>query len=295
VVTGSDGLVTATWMQDRVGSGSGAVRIAAARSRDGGRTWSAAGVTGLGRCDGGDPAVDQLLDPWLAAGPDGTTYLSALLRSGDTRRVAVTRSGLPAADGALTWSPSTITSKGTAGTPDKPTVTTDPRDGQTVYATWASFSFAPVVGVPTASTTYLATSHDGGSSWTAAAARSADAGQLEVDPQLVVTPDGTLVCIYMAVATSDVVSGSGTLAIRAVRSTDHAATWSSPLTIATLPLRATTDPDTGDQIVPFLNPAIAADRLGGHLAVAWPDTDAAPTPPSAWLSRMTKAGPGRRP
>jgi hypothetical protein len=62
----------------------GAVAIAYAWTRDGGKTWRHAAVPGLTKATGG--AYLRASDPVVAFGPDGTAYLSTLLFDLPTRR-----------------------------------------------------------------------------------------------------------------------------------------------------------------------------------------------------------------
>src|SRR5690348_7560043 len=98
------GEVVGAWQQDRWSDG-GARGIAAAFSRDGGRSFTEVPWP-VSRCAPGGLAYDRASDPWVSIGPEGVVYGSALAFDVNTARntVAATTSY----DGGRTWRNTTV-------------------------------------------------------------------------------------------------------------------------------------------------------------------------------------------
>ena len=256
------------WQQDRMNNGA-ARGLGGAVSFDGGGTWARISAP-FSRCSGGNAAnggdYQRATDPWVSFAPDGTAYQSALALSGGTfaagsvNAILVSRS----TDGGRTWSnPATLIRDGSGFFNDKEAITADPADARYVYVVWDRL-VAGNAGGPT----YFARTTDGGASWEAARPiRDPGFGNQTIGNVIVVLPDGTLVNMF-----NELTGTTTTVAtIRIIRSPDKGATWSAPITVATLQALGVSDPETG---VPIRDaailPAIAAGS-DGSLAVVWQD------------------------
>jgi Neuraminidase (sialidase) len=140
---------------------------------NGGRTWIDVQLPHLTFQTGATGTLsdmDSAGDPAVAFGPDGTVYYANLVfsRLNSASGVVVSASH----DGGRTWGePSIVHTDGvdSSGNPtatdifnDKEWITVDPRNG-TVYVTWTEFG-------PTDSPIYVASSKDGGVTWSTPAA-----------------------------------------------------------------------------------------------------------------------------
>lgn len=220
--------LVASWQQDRWTTG-GANANGTAASFDGGDTWTRS-FPKFSACAGG--ARERTSDPWVAITPDGSVWAAGLAfdDSAPHSTVAVARSQ----DGGVTWDdPITLIGDDSPDVfDDKDSITADPTIPGRVYAVWDRLTglTQPTQPIGTGPT-YLARLIDG--SWEAAHPIF-DPG---VDNQtignvIVVLPDGTLVDVFDLI-TGTSAQNPATVAA-AVRSTDHGATWSAPVTIAAL-------------------------------------------------------------
>ena len=231
----------AVWQQDRMNNG-GARGNGGAVSFDGGGTWARISVP-FSRCSGGNAAnggdYQRATDPWVTFAPDGTAYQAALAFSGATfgagsaNAITVSRS----ADGGLTWSnPVALIRDGPQAFNDKEAITADPTDARYVYVVWDRL-VAGNGGGPT----WFARTTDGGATWEAARPiRDPGVANQTIGNVIVVLPDGTLVNAF-----NELVGDAPTTAtIRIIRSSDKGATWSAPITVATLLAIGVFDPDS---------------------------------------------------
>ena len=126
---------------------------------------------------------------------------------------------------------------------DKETVTADPKNPNDVYVVWDRISLDPVTGVLDGPT-YFSRTTNGGRTWEPARPTyDPGPGTQTVDNQIVVLPNGTLVDVFVQGSPGGL-SGS----VELIRSTDHGATWSSPVPVATGTVLPVTDPDTGASV-----------------------------------------------
>jgi hypothetical protein len=257
------------WQQDRWSNG-GAKGILTGASFDGGRTWAPA-MAAFSRCTGGDAVnggdYERASDPWVAFGPDGVAYQSAIVFSGQENTAGSSNAVLASRslDGGRTWAtPVTLIRDGPANFNDKQSIAADPAVARNAYAVWDRLSetgHGP---------TYFSRTTDGGLTWEAARAIY-DPGLLNqtINNQTVVLSDGTLVTFFTRF---DIGTGGSTTATLAViRSSDKGATWSGPLVVSPVQSLGAHDPETGMVIRDGSNLGAIAAGPHGELAVVWQD------------------------
>jgi hypothetical protein len=223
------------------GSGIEETTVAGFRSLDGGHAWARI------------PFVRCLVDPWVSFGRERDVYLSCLARGGF---VAVHRS----TDGGRTWHRPVRVPAAGGGAADHPILAVDrsegPRGG-TVYVTFAQLLPAAAPRRKPRFGTAVASSRDGGRSFSAPAFLRHD-GLNQQPFDAVVLADGTLVLLFM-----DYASFERPVARRqawAARSVDGGRSFS----IAALPF----EPPGGLAPVPLAADPAAAHRGRLYLAVA---------------------------
>jgi hypothetical protein len=258
------------WQQDRWSNG-GAQGLIVAASFDSGQSWTPSSLpfslcTGGSVGNGGD--FDRATDPWVSIAPDGTAYALSLSFSGGTlvpgsaSAMLVSRS----IDGGLTWGgPTTLIRDGDQFFNDKGTITADTNDSRYAYAVWDRLT------TNNDGPTWMARTVDGGRSWEPARnIYDPGPGNQTLGNQIVTLPGGTIVNLF---AEFDTQPGMGlTASIRAIRSSDHGDSWSTPVMIAELLALGSNDPDTG---VPVRDgsdvPEVTADS-SGVIYVVWQDS-----------------------
>jgi hypothetical protein len=263
------------WQQDRWSDG-GARGLRTGYSFDGGLTWNVTQAA-FTRCSGGNAAngtdYARASDPWVAIGPDGIAYQTAIAFNGDTfapgssGSVLVSRS----LDGGRTWSaPATLIRDGTAAFNDKESMTADPLAPGYAYATWDRLE-ANGHGP-----TYLARTTDGGASWEPARAIYDPGGANQtLNNQIVVATGGAQANALYAFFTEFVVGVNDTLTTRLafVRSSDRGATWSGATHVTDMLAVGGYDPQ--NPALPIRDGAdIASVASGpnGMLVAAWQDS-----------------------
>lgn len=252
----------AVWQQDRWSNG-GARGPGVAYSLDGGGTWTRSS-TPMSRCSGGigANAFERASDPWVTFAPDGTAYQAALgfnNQANGNNAILVSRS----TDGGRTWAAAVAVRRdGPVDFNDKEAITADPTDARYVYVTWDRLTgnHGP---------TWLARTIDGGETWEAAR-QIYDPGATSqtINNIVVVLADGTLVLFFTELANV----GPQNARLRIVRSNDKGATWSPPITVASLQTVGTVDPETGVGIRDASGLGAIAAGAGGLLAVTWQDS-----------------------
>jgi hypothetical protein len=241
---------------------------------DGGRTWQQVVVPGITTCTGGTIGYDLAVDEWLSFAPNGDLYHSCLPGNSASGLNALMVS--KSLDGGLHWTNQFLLAAPTDPRfdLDKPSITADPTDSRYVYTAWEQLANGNRRFISLARTT------NGGRSWEPprVIVDLGNSDQAE-DPQILVMPDGTLVCVFLEALFSNSNGGAQKQAIVAsVRSTDKGLTWSAPIQGPRVPVFQATDPDTG---IPYVNqnsypPAlgpVAADPNTGTLYVAFEDTE----------------------
>ena len=260
--------LVAAWQQDRWSSGA-ARGLRSAVSFDGGRTWATSGAT-FSRCTGGNAAnggdYERASDPWVAIGPDGTAYQIAISVSGVSQTVdssgavLVARSG----DGGVSWETPVAVIRD-VGLPfnDKESMTADYTDARFAYAVWDRLEGA-------LGPTLFSRTTDSGRTWEAARViYDPGTSRQTLNNQVVVLPDGTLVCAF----TTFVLAGQNVVSttLMAIRSTDKGVTWSAPIVISSVQSRGATDPQSGAAIRDGATLGSIAAGRNGQIAIAWQD------------------------
>ena len=255
--------IVGTYQQDRW-SNAGARGLLAGVSMDGGATWESVIIPNVSQCSG-NPAYLRASDPWLSFAPNGDLYHASLSFnqiSGPQNAVIVSESG----DGGLTW-PSTVvvaTDAQTGGFNDKQSVTADPHDASSVYATWnndgdAWFSRSTNGAAP------------GPAMWEPPREIYDAPGVGSIAHQIVVLPPGSDHGGDLINAFKTFGKGNKTSA-HFMRSTDNGATWSGPFTIGTIQEIGIRDPETGQSVRAGNFPDVAVDPTSGDLYAVWQDT-----------------------
>ncbi|HEX8968428.1 MAG TPA: sialidase family protein [Chloroflexota bacterium] len=269
----------------------GANALTTVVSTNGGRSWNLAGAQPLFSVCAGAPAgspgdTPRVSDPWVSFAPDGSAYqvsssffVQGPAFGGDSR-ILVSKS----TDGGQSWASPVILldTPSPLAVNDKESVTADPTDARRVYVVWDQLVSPTSTANPDAfahtfafrGPTFLAMTADGGNTWQPAHAIY-DPGQNRqtIANQIVVLPDGTLIDGFCLVTSTASQSGRipTSFAVQLIRSTDHGATWSAPVTISPLidtsvttltglPVR------TGDSV-----PTWAVNPVSGALYVVWQD------------------------
>jgi hypothetical protein len=194
--------------------------IQAAASFDGGRSWTPARSLPFNACAGGPfDVLPRTSDPWVAIGPDGRVYVSAIAfqpaePTDSASAVLVVASG----DGGRTWDPPAAAA--ISRTPevfhDNTAIAADPKNPGTAYVLTTRYEPANRVG-PAA----LSKTTDGGRTWSPIRPISppgsppADAPQMVIDPR-----SGHLYVVYT--------HGRRGSSMSFLRSEDGGARWSPP-------------------------------------------------------------------
>ena len=253
--------IVAAWI------GGGAKGIVAAVTFDGAKRWQQVVIPGVNGCSGS--AFYGAVDPWVSFAPNGDAYLVSLALFAGTA-IALNKSS----DGGLHWSDPTILDANTDSRflPDAPSVTADPTNARFAYAVWerrANGNRGPGA---------FSRTTDGGRTWEQARVIY-DPGTSDQSTgyQIVVLPDGALVCFFVELLFSNGNGGSqkdGLLSL--IRSRDKGQTWSPPIRAAKITVFDVTDPDTGHAVAnsssypPFGD--VAVDPHNGNLYAVWEDT-----------------------
>jgi hypothetical protein len=253
------------WQQDRWSDG-GCRGIMAGVSTDGGKSWTTLAIPGLTVNTGG--TLPRASDPWVTIAPDGTVYVSSLgvnaNQSGQT--VYVSRSS----DGGFSWAPPTalLNDPDPLASNDKDTITADPTNSNYVYCVWDSGlatddSFDTIIAPAV-----FSRSTDGGQTWEAPRIIYTPPENVEAFAnQIVVLPNGTLLDEF------NYLPDSTTSTIMVMYSTDHGATWSDPMPVASDEHRSAVDADSPGQVLRSGSgiPSIAVDRHSGAVYTVWQD------------------------
>jgi hypothetical protein len=256
-------------------------------SRDGGQSWSNVFLPGWTRSSGGAGVfshMDSCGDPVLAFSPDGKRlYYSGLVCNFD--KFPRTMSGVAVAvsqDGGATWAPPTMVDYRASGDffNDKEWLTTGP--GDAVYVTWTKFYQGPRGLGYLRSPIVMASSSNGGKSWSSVKAVSDDAHPYNQGSQVLVAPNGV---VYVAYEGSDPTTGYATDQIVVARSTDGGTSFVNsqvgrayddldcyPLQLPGAQGRQTL---TNEQFRINSFPSMAIDPTTGHLAIVWADNEGA--------------------
>ena len=254
--------IVAAWIQGPVQN------IIAAASFDGGATWQQVPLP-FSTCSGGPYSVAG--DPWLSFAPTGDLYcigIAGLSLSATYTLVC------KSTDGGLHWSEPAIVDT-PPFSPDKCTITADPRDSHFVYAAWDRLNFKNHGELG------FARSTDGGTTWEPARSIfSTSPGQLAQNTQVLVLPDGTLVDMFYLQNQKSSSHPVMLVGVQLMRSTDKGQTWSAPIPAVSMQSilqpnssgeTLTVDPDTGAFVRDTTDPEFAVDSRSGNLYVVWED------------------------
>ncbi|MEO8463259.1 MAG: sialidase family protein [Chloroflexota bacterium] len=217
-------------------------------------------------------------DPVMAFAPDGTLYFAAITYNLD--KFPRTMSGVAVAsskDGGHTWTPPVMVSYNAAGNffLDKEWMAVG-NDG-TVYLTWTTFYSGPRGLGYLKSPIVMATSRNGGKSWSSAKEVSDAAHPYNQGSQVGMTPDGTL---YVAYSSASPSSHYNTDVLAVSRSTDggNSFTTSEPGRIYDdldcYPLQIGAQGRqtlTNEQFRVGALPSMAIDPTNGTIAIVWAD------------------------
>jgi hypothetical protein len=257
----------AAWQQDRWSNGASDGLVAGA-SFDGGLTWTTT-IPHFSRCTGGNDAngggYERATDPWVSFGPDGAVYLLGLSLDGTTARNALL--AVRSSDGGRTWSePDVVHADDDSDVfNDKDSITADPTMPSRAYATWDRLTGQTMPSKPIGTgPAMLSIFHDG--AWDPAVPIY-DPGKdaQTIGNVIAVTSDGTLVDVFDNITMASTQTPVSTIAV--IRSTDHGATWSAPITLGTDVQVGVQDPQTGVYVRSGGLPAIAADPHSGAVYV----------------------------
>ncbi len=253
--------IIGAWQQDRWSTG-GAQGLMAAASFDGGKTWKRQALP-LSHC-AGSSKYERASDPWVTFAPDGTAYAISISFNdspGKFNGVLVARS----ADGGSTWTGpvALISDIKLSVFNDKESITADPYDSNYVYAVWDRLEGSQL------GPTYFARTTDGGQTWEPAR-NIYDPGPTNqtINNVIVVLADGTLLDTFTHINFGGSQAYS-TLGF--IRSSDHGATWSTPVTVAEDLSVGVTDPQTGDTIRDGSGLADVTVGPNGSLYMVWQD------------------------
>ena len=269
----------ATWQQDRWSTG-GARGLVTAVTFDGGRNWAHVVMPDLTPCSGGSTFL-RASDPWLDFAPNGDVYHISLVvdamlidwlegLSGEGRSAMLVQKST---NGGLTWSaPVAIVDQTFNGLNDKESITADPCDANYVYAVWDHLDYS-TPGIVDGPTMFVRTT-DGGVTWEAPMVLYNPGSNAQtVGNRILVSPDSTLNAFMIR----DTVEQVGNMEVDlfelvVAQSQDHGATWSAPVTIASVEPNGVIEPDSGLPLRAgdFLYD-VAVDPGSGTLYAVWQD------------------------
>src|SRR5262249_18697090 len=170
-------------------------------------------------------------------------------------------------DGGNTWAaPVRLITDGATFFNDKGSITADPTNANYVYAVWDRES-AQTKGGPS----YFALTADGGNTWqTARSIYDPGPNNQTLGNIIVVIPPDVLVNVFTELDTA--ADGKVTARLRAIRSTDHGATWSMPpVTIAEDQAVGASEPQTDTPIRDSTDLFSVSTSVAGVIYVAWQD------------------------
>jgi hypothetical protein len=275
--------IIGVFQQDRWNDG-GAHGLVAARSTDGGSSWTR-NFAGFSKCSSATSPFDRATDPWVSFDSAGTAYQISL----GIDSIALNLSGIEVStstDKGASWGAPVrlITDSNPVQFNDKESITADWRPGVgagKAYATWVrgslpgyphlspsgeahSFAYG---GLPMFSKT-----EDGGLTWSTPKPMTNSVVYMQGN-QITVLPDGTLVNVSALLFRGSGIQPTPTQYFwAAMRSMDGGKTWGAPIKIAPLGTALLTNPDipaptSFDQTVragDYL-PDVAVDPNNGHI------------------------------
>lgn len=278
--------VVGNFQQDRWSDG-GARALVAARSFDGGASWTR-NFAAFSQCSG-NPAYPRTTDPWVSYDAGGRLYQIALSIDSAELGLSAVLASTSIDDGASWSTPRTIQrDDNPVNFNDKESVTGDWTRPNTAYAVWIrgaipgdgrserglerSFAFR---GQPMFSRTI-----DGGQTWSAPISMTGNQNVYGQGNQIAVMPDGTLVNVFAILFKGSGIqpSQANQVFMAVTRSTDGGRSWHKIEKIAPIRTALLTDPDNPNPT--SLNetvraddylPDIAVDHATGEIYVVWSD------------------------
>jgi hypothetical protein len=255
------------WFQDLADG------IVSAATFDGGATWHESVVPGLALCSGG--TYPTAANPWVTFASDGGSVYMASIENHffeQSERGSAIRVN-KSSDGGLSWgAPVTLIEDPNAGFfNDKPSITADPRDPNSVYVVWVRFSHSHFASAR--DQVYFTCTTDGGQTWEPARVIYTPGNDNStVGDIVVVRPDGALLDFFE----EELRHGNQVVFdLSAIQSTDGGVTWSSPERVATMQPTQVSDPENGQAVttsgLPFPIFDVAQDQNTGKLYAVWED------------------------
>jgi hypothetical protein len=270
--TNPDNLI-AEWQQDRWSDG-GSQALNLAASFDGGQTWQPSSAA-FSLCSGGSSSnagnFARASNGWLTVSPSGVVYALSLsftglaLASGSSSGQLVAQSS----DGGRSWSaPLALISDDAEFFDDKGSITADPGNADYVYAVWDRLQNSN----PSYGPSYFAMTSNGGASWQSAVSiYDPGANNQTIGNQIVVLPDGVLLDIFTEFDGTNEATPAATL--RQISSSDHGATWSAPVTIASTNAVQTQDPLNNFSVRDAANLFSVSVAPSGTVYLVWQDAE----------------------
>ncbi|HWI65087.1 MAG TPA: sialidase family protein [Symbiobacteriaceae bacterium] len=260
------------WMADRWSNGAGSGVVSAA-SFDGGATWETHPLAFSGCAEGAlDPSAGRAGDPWVAFGPDGRAYTTALIidKPARTYAIGVATSG----DGGRTWGDFTLLQQATrqddAAAVDKESVTADPTRPGTAYVVWMR-NLAPTREAISGPTMFAKTT-DGGKTWTVPRTIFT-AGPAEMSSGSIIVADARTGFLYHFFRWIEGVGNTqmkNSVGLQVSR--DAGETWSQAERVIAVQSRPVMHPNFSGWVRTFGElPMPAIDPVTGRLYVAWED------------------------
>jgi hypothetical protein len=324
--TNSQNLI-GVYQQDRYSNGGSKVNVAA-RSTDGGLSWTQTALPKTTRCSGG--TYQRASDPWVSFSPDGDAYAMSLVTDPDAPSGAFGDNGMMvnrSTNGGLSWEDPVLLISDTGGRflNDKNSITADPNDEDFVYAVWDRIQQTQgdirggenVRGLGFKGPVMLARTTNGGNSWEPARKIYESGGNKQtIGNQIVVEPQsagGSLFDFFGDITNGSARRGTiGPVGIAYIRSDNRGTTWTKPHHVASqLPMslfRGDSVIDTEPVACPApdaakttrcpiragdLIPEVAVDRSNGNLYAVWMDARFS-TPMFGWdsiaFTRSTNGG-----
>ncbi len=274
-------------------------------THDGGRSWQIGVPQHVDSCSGRPSyRVAGSHNEWVAFAPNGRAYLVVEsgrhlavpikhpIEAGNTNTIWLYTSN----DEGRTWSRPVAVAEASVGTgsPDQPRLAVDPTDQKRLYVFWrqippSAFKIGEIGNAPG----YFSSSTDSGRKWSKPRQIITPLTSIPQGPQVqhpYVLANGTVVDIFDEQNFLDIDNLEFPAQVMAIRSTNHGATWSKPVVIAShASMQFFTDPDGGG--VRAIGMA-ASSAIGPHgaLYAAWTDRRGGQPLLRVLLSKSTDGG-----
>lgn len=267
--------IVVAWGQHRQEAG-GWLGIVTASTTDGGETWTRSTLPTSTRCTGGEHP--HAVDPWVGFGPDGVAYVASIA----TTIRPLDAGGLPSPaylaergavlvhrshNGGASWSAPFAVDPDDLGTlEDRDALTPDPHDAQRLYLAWGKF----VGAIPGPNLLFFSRSDDGGRTFSEGRPIYVPRAAAVLGVETLVLAGGDLVVVFAEIDVPAFLEVTGAK-IRAIRSSDGGATWSSPADIGEYCFCTARDAETGAALASAFPTPSAGVSGDGTLFVGWVD------------------------